>query len=352
MADTSVFSMRLKSARLMRGFSMDELCERMEPKVSKMAISKYESGKMDPDSEILISLAEALDQTPDYFFRPFTLKLKSMRFRKKSNLGAKQIESVKMCIADFVERYVNVEEICNDGNIDVDFASIPVVSAEEVKAAAVNLRERWSLGKDGIVNVIEMLEEHGVKVVEIDAPEGFDGVSSKVNDLIPVIVLGNNFQYERKRFTALHELGHLLLDFGEKFSDKEQESLCNLFANEMLLPETELRRLLGNSRKSIAVKELRPIQVRYGISCDAIMFKAKECGIITASFYKWFCIKKNQNIKYKLFVERTDAPAETSHRFESLVYKALENELITMSKAASLLCTDVATVRKGMSAAW
>ncbi len=352
MSEVSTFALRLKSARLMKGFSMDDLCERMEPKVSKMAISKYESGKMDPDSEVLISLADALDQTPDYFFRPFTFKLESMRFRKKQNLGAKQIESVKMSIADFVERYVNIEEICNDANIDVDFASVPVASTEQVKAAAVKLRERWCLGKDGIVNVIEMLEEHGVKVVEIDAPDGFDGVSTKVNDVIPVIVLGKNFLYERKRFTALHELGHLLLNFGNRFSDKEQESFCNLFANEMLLPETELRRILGNCRKKVSVKELRPIQMRFGISCDAIMYKAKECGVVSAAFHRGYCIRKSQSPEYKSFVERSDSPAETSHRFESLVYKALENELITMSKAANLLRTDVMTIRKELTTAW
>lgn len=352
MAEASVFSMRLKSARIMKGLSMEELCEKMEPKVSKMAISKYESGKMDPDSEVLISLAEALELTPDYFFRPFTLKLESMRFRKKQSLGVKQIESMKMSVADFVERYVNIEEICNDTRIDVDFASVSAASVEDVKAAAITLREQWNLGKDGIVNVIEMLEDHGVKVVEIDSPEGFDGVSTKVNNRIPVIVLGKNFQYERKRFTALHELGHLLLNFGEKFSDKEQESLCNLFANEMLLPETELKRLLGTERKSVAVKELHPIQKRFGISCDAIMYKAKECGVVTASFHKWYCIKKKQNAEFKSYVDMSVAPAETSHRFESLVYKALENELITMSKAAALLRTDVMTVRKELSAAW
>lgn len=352
MSDVSTFSLRLKSARIMKGYSMDELCERMEPKVSKMSISKYESGKMDPDSETLIALADALDQTPDYFFRPFTFRLESIRFRKKQHLGVKQIESVKMRIADFVERYVNIEEVCNSANNDVNFASFRVASVAQVKVAAAKLRERWNLGKDGIVNVIEMLEEHGVKVMEIDAPEGFDGVSTKVNDHIPVIVLSKKFSYERKRFTALHELGHLILNFGDRFSDKEQESLCNLFANEMLLPETELRRLLGDSRKRVAISELRPIQMRFGISCDAIMYKAKECGIIPVSFHKWFCIKKNQSPKYKSYVERTDAPAETSHRFESLVYKALENELITMSKAASLLCTDIVAIRKELLTTW
>ena len=70
-------------------------------------------------------------------------------------------------------------------------------------------RDFWNIGSDGIINVIDLLEEHGIKVIEIDAPESFDGLSSMVNDLYPVIVLNKAFSSERKRFTALHELGHL-----------------------------------------------------------------------------------------------------------------------------------------------
>lgn len=57
------------------------------------------------------------------------------------------------------------------------------------------------------MNVIGLLEEHGIKVMEIDALGFFDGLSSMVNDVYPVIVLNKNFCSEHKRFTALHELG-------------------------------------------------------------------------------------------------------------------------------------------------
>ena len=55
-----VFSQRLRSARIMRGFSMDELCEAMGASISKQAISKYEKGKMLPNSTVLIQLANVL----------------------------------------------------------------------------------------------------------------------------------------------------------------------------------------------------------------------------------------------------------------------------------------------------
>ena len=77
-----VFSKRLKSARVMQGLSMDALCARMDNIISKQSISKYETGKMMPDSTVLIALANALQVSVDYLFRPFRTDLQSIEFRK------------------------------------------------------------------------------------------------------------------------------------------------------------------------------------------------------------------------------------------------------------------------------
>ena len=72
-----------------------------------------------------------------------------------------------------------------------------------------------------------MLEEHGIKVLEIEAPAKFDGLSTIINEKHPIIVLNKDFSSERKRFTAFHELGHIVLQFDDSIEEKEQESLCN-----------------------------------------------------------------------------------------------------------------------------
>lgn len=45
-----IFAERLKNARIMNGYSMDELVEHMNGVVSKMAISKYERSELRPSS--------------------------------------------------------------------------------------------------------------------------------------------------------------------------------------------------------------------------------------------------------------------------------------------------------------
>ena len=346
MADLSIFSARLKSARNMKGLSMDDLCASMGNIVSKMAISKYENGQLAPNSTVIIALSKALEQPVDYFFRPFSVQVDSVRFRKKSSLAEKKVKSIRESIADLMERYLNIEEICNESSASASIPKMNVSSVRGVKEAAAKLRQEWNLGLSGIVNVISLLEEHGVKVLEINAPESFDGMSSLVNEKFHIVILNKTFSVERKRFTALHELGHLVLKFPKSIDEKQEESLCHLFASEMLIPESELKHILGPARKDISYQELKAIQLGYGISCDAIMYKAKECGIISEQRYRTFCIQKNKVARFEALVERTLYHPEESTRFVSLVYKALSKELITISKAASLLHQDIEQVRK------
>ena len=103
MANLSIFSARLKNARIMKGLSMDELCSAMGNIVSKMTISKYENGLLAPNSSVIIALSKALEQPIDYFFRPFTVQVDSVRFRKKSTLPQKKENSLRETIADLME---------------------------------------------------------------------------------------------------------------------------------------------------------------------------------------------------------------------------------------------------------
>ena len=113
----------------------------------------------------------------------------------------------------------------------------------------------------------------------------------------------------------------------------------------MLILESMFRRIIGESRREITYPELRAVQIHFGISCDALMYKAKTCGIISEPRYKSYCIQKNRNSAFKERIEQSYYPQEESNRFNRLVYNALSNELITISKAASLLHTSVEQVR-------
>jgi len=342
-----IFGARLKTARVIKGMSMDDLCAKMNNLVSKQTISKYESGKMLPNSTNLIALANALSVKPDYLLRPFSVSLDRIEFRKKSKMGVKEENSIKEKIRDQIERYIEIEEILGiDSNFENPIKDNSVIAPSNVYRIAEEVKKLWKLGQDGIPYVIEMLEEHCVKVIEMDAPNTFDGLSGFVGDNKPIIVLNRNFPVERKRFTAMHELGHLMLNFDETLPEKDIERYCNLFANEMLISQDVFKRILGESRRNISLNELRAIQSNFGISVEAQMFKANQLEIISNSRYKYFCITKNQNPTFKKQVEKSSYHNEKSNRFTSLVYRALASELITFSKASELLNESINVVRE------
>ena len=179
---------------------MDELCEAMGNVISKQAISKYENGKMLPNSTVLIHLANALQISIDYFFKPFQVKLEGIEFRKKTKLSSKGVDQIKEQVLDLVERYLEIENILS---INSDFENcldnITVRNFNDIKPLADRLRNLWKIGEDPIISIIELLEEHKIKVIEIEAPDLFDGLSGFVGQKCPFIILNKNFSPERKR---------------------------------------------------------------------------------------------------------------------------------------------------------
>ena len=124
--------------------------------------------------------------------------------------------------------------------------------------------------------------------------------------------------------------------------------MCNAFANEMLLPTSVIAKTLEGKNK-ISLNELIFLQETYGISIDAIMYKLFQKGIVTEKRYKSFRIRKNvekgtfgKDVDKERFLE---LQTKKVSRFKAMVYSALAQQLITASKAASLLKCSVTTVR-------
>lgn len=355
MADViNVFGQRLKQARILKKLSMDQLVSMIGNAVSKQAISKYESGKMMPNDSVLVDLSTALDVEPDYFFRPFTFNCQDLKvsFRKKSDTSAKDVNALKVRIQDEVERYLEVEEILGkDGEVGPQMECDVLKTPEQMRALAIQLREKWNLGTDAIGNVQDILEEHGIKVICTEAPKSFDGVSGVINGKDYIVVINKEQDHvERRRFTALHELGHLLFDkhFSPELTLREKEKLCDAFASEMLLPSNVVRKIFSPDER-ISTSEVRQLQMVYGISFDAIMHKLHELGIINDSKYKTYCIRKNMDGVWKDYVEQTLYKEDFSTKFMTMVYAAAAKDLISTSKAASLLHSSVSTIRKHLN---
>jgi len=338
---------RIKNARVLKCLSQQNVAD--EIGISKQMVSKYESGEAIPTSSKFIKLSKLFGLKIDYFFSSFQIELGEINFRKKSTFSMKKQSSLKEQIKINLENYLWIEDSLS---IDYTFKNIiqnsKINSIEDVENAVLKLRNEWNIGIDPIHNIIQLLEDKEIKVIELFDVDGkFDGMATYVNDKFPVIVVNGNFLVERKRFTLLHELGHLLLNLPE-CDVKQEENFCNKFAAEFLFPKQIVVKEFGGKRDHITLTELISTQKKYGISIPAIIYRLVDSEILSKQRHTNFYKKIRFNppsLEREVNMTRFETP-EKSNRFEQLVYRALAQEKISFSKASSLLNKNIETIKE------
>ncbi|MDD2235200.1 MAG: XRE family transcriptional regulator [Desulfitobacteriaceae bacterium] len=323
---------RIKMARISAQMSMRDLAEKVG--VSHTAISKYERNIDRPRPAILLKLARVLNVDAAYFLQDTPFELQCTAYRKQKKLSQKQQKSIETKITSILEKQLEFESALPNHYATVfELQTYDVASFEDVEQAAEALRDYFEIGYDSIENLTETIEQNGIRVVAMDAPQGFDGFSCWVNGDIPVIVSQTNIPGDRQRYNLAHELGHLLLNTTNGF---DAEKAAHRFAGALLLPRKTALREFGPKRSSLNMKELYILKHKYGISMQAIAKRAFELEIISDEAYKKLYIQFSKN-GWRKEEAGTPYPVEQSYRFMLLVQQALAENLINPSKAAELL---------------
>lgn len=347
--DNNTFGTRLKLARKMAGMSLQDLSDALVNKVSKQALNKYEQREMNPTSEVLLSIAKALKVKPDYFLKRKSLEFGQILFRKRAALTKKEEEAIVEKVRDYVERYMELEEILNVQNPFTNpLQDFKIQNKQDVEKAADHLRKVWNLGDKPIVNIVEMLELKSIKVILIEEVDAIDGLAVFTSTSIPIVVVNKKDKsIERIRFTIIHELAHLLLNLSVlKGNYKSEEEWCHFFSSCFLIPSNMLKTLMGGGKRSyIYINELVKIKEYYGISVRAIVHRLGEIEIITDNYYQRWVIYMSKTYGSK------DEPGkyqgeEASKGFDLLIARGLSEGIISLSKAAALCNTDINNLRK------
>jgi Zn-dependent peptidase ImmA (M78 family) len=325
---------RLKLARSASGLSLRGLEDCLGGLVSAQAIGKYERDEMMPGSEVLIALARALNVSEDYLLRQDDVELVGVEFRKHRVEKAKDRARVQAQILSAVERYLEVEDLLALSSAWQMPKGLPKARrSPDGEEAAKALRAEWKLGVDPIPSLAEFLEEKAIKIISVPLPERVSGVKATVKQkdgtLIQAIVLNSEHPGERQRFTLSHELGHLVLDL-RSVEEKTAEAICNRFAGAFLVPEQTLRAELGNNRTSISIAELFSLKRLYGVSAQAIAYRASDLGIINESLKQAVFIEFGKRGWRRVEPESELIPREHPARFKRLCLRALSEEVISL----------------------
>jgi Zn-dependent peptidase ImmA (M78 family)/transcriptional regulator with XRE-family HTH domain len=342
---------RIKQGRTAAGLSLRELAQAVG--LSAMAISKYERDQVKPSSEILLRLAKALSVRVEYFFRQPGVELTDVEFRKHAKLSAQDEAKALDDVREQLERWLELEAVV-PASWPKAFAlprGLPaqVNSYDEVEALANRMRDSWQQGTGPIRNLMDKMEEEGIKVIVTphDGGKKFDGLVAKARGHT-VIVVGKDWPGDRQRFTLAHELGHLVLH-GRLASKLDEERACNRFAGAFLVPRDEVIRLLGTSRSWLEPRELYLLKHEWGLSMNGWLHRAQDLGILNQSaarrHWQFFTQQSEDGTNWREREPGKPYVRECPLRFAQLVYRALAEDLVGESKAAELLGLNLVDLR-------
>ncbi|WP_327375432.1 XRE family transcriptional regulator [Streptomyces sp. NBC_01216] len=279
---------RLTQARRLAGLTKREVADGIG--VSAAAVGQYEAGTSRPRPELIPRLAEVLDVPIQFFVagRPMGKVDTSMaHFRAlRSTSGAQRERAL-----GFVEQVWELTHAL-EKRVQLPPVDLPGFTGGEVYpgvdlpddpvGAARALRRHWGLGDGPVRHLARRMESHGLIVV---APVEADEAASKVDAfsssglLRPVVVLTPNRADDvyRYRFSAAHELGHLVLHAGAT-GDSRLEREADAFAAEFLTPQKSILPLLS---RRVDLAQLAGLSQTWGVSVSSLIYRYRELGLVS-----------------------------------------------------------------------
>ena len=340
---------RLKLARTAAGLSLRGLAGAMGHRVSAQAIGKYERDEAMPGSGVLLALADALHSTVDYLLGDPDLVLEDLEFRKNAFTSKRAEARVEATVLADLERYLTVEDILGLASARWDRprdAPYPVrQDASEADRGADAVRRHWGLGQEAVPNLVELLEERGIKVfaVPLDTVGGLAARARRPGLApVPLVVVNAGDWGERQRFTIAHELGHIVLDVSRGL---DAERVAHRFAGAFLMPAETLWLEVGKRRSVVSVGELLALKRVFGVSIQALAHRCRDLDIIGAATYRAL-FKEFDRLGWRSppYKEYGAMAGEIPSRFARLCLRALAEGAISESKAAELLGIGIADV--------
>lgn len=339
-----MFEKNLKYYRLKNNMTKKELAAACG--VTPMAIAHYESGDRKPSMETIEKLADALGiYVADFLSsRKSTLVFEHKEFRKNSSLKKEQQEYIKESVEEYFSRFFDAVDCIGGDPLVSPPKCNHIKLSDNFNTDALNLRKHLSLQENGPIDeIIGVLENKGIMILEVDInSEKFSGMNGFVNEY-PYIVINGKMRPERKRTTIVHELAHLMFKWDDS-KETENEKRATQIAGAFLIPDEDLVRELGEHRYA-PTKDMALICEEYGISMYLLVTRASQAGIMAGYQAKNFYINANK-ANWKKNEPNRVKKSEEPTLFKQLVYRAINEEGISIQRGAELLKMPCAEITK------
>lgn len=276
---------RLSHARKRRRLTAKGLAELAG--VSAITVSRLENGENQPDDETVAKLARAVGYPTAFFFDddPEEINADSVSFRSLTKMSAKERDaataagSLGLQLSDWMES----EFLLPEANIlDLSYETDP-------EAAALSLRQFWSLGEKPIGNMLGLLEVNGVRVFSLAENTATVDAFSFWRSSRPFVFLNNFKTAEHSIYNSAHELGHLAMHrHAGTQPSRPAEREANQFASAFLMSANDVR---ARMPRFITVDTIIEAKKRWRVSAMAMAYRLHALGMLSDWQYKSACIE-------------------------------------------------------------
>lgn len=297
---------RLTQARHAKGWTKRHLAEQVE--ITPTAVGQFEAGVTRPRPALLAQFAQVLDVTPAFFIAgraraavdavsTHFRSLRSMRVyeRDQAVTFAGQVWE----LAHALEQHIHLPELDLPGITGVSADTCPgpgaaagdrtgadvLATSGRASATAQQVRQEWGLGDRPVAHLVRLLEAHGVLVALLPFNDArrVDAFSTAATPRPVVVLTAEKDNVYRHRFTAAHELGHLLLHHDAAPGDPAHEREADAFAAELLLPRL---RLLKELPARLDLPRLLTLQHSWGVSVEALLYRGRELAVYSEATHR------------------------------------------------------------------
>ncbi|WP_324191973.1 helix-turn-helix domain-containing protein [Nocardia puris] len=336
---------RVRESRLAAGFSQGELAQRVGLERSK--ITKIEAGARQISAVELTRLATELGMPLGDFLhaRPKVISQRTPLVDDTNSPTAQVSYRVEAVLAAWLR---DVRDVLGFGSWKPpSLLRYPgsVETADDARGVANWTRKQLGLDRGPIETMMSVCEKAGQLVLVVDVPG--DG-ASLIEDDLAVAVVSSTRDPGRRRATAAHELGHMVL--GDEYSSdlgggvasarRDREAVIDAFAAELLLPVAAIRQSgppTGDPRAYLI-----ELAARYRTSWTLAIRQAIVAGLIDPSDEVcWLSSSKPTHAEIRQAVEWTPPPDFDRVRvppgYADAVLTAWTGNLITVARVIELM---------------
>lgn len=340
--DIQTIANNIKGYRFDKNLTQDELAELAN--VCKQTIKQIECGKQSTTYGTLRKIATALGvKLADLLQTSQTQR--PVLFRSMKKLKNRSV--ILSVSGRWLDNYEFLEEKLGD-NQDFILKKFLFNGSPDILASQV--RQYLQISPESPIDDIGLLLDNiGVKLYLYKKTQsnGFFGLSMLGKNHNPAIVVNtsNLLSSERQIFSAVHELGHILMHldaFGQNENNPEDdihEKEADSFAGYFLMPQEGFCKIWNATAGMHWIDRVLFVKNYYRVSYQVVLYRLNELHN-TSDYNKIFSFQYNKKFREKLPRMKEPFPSSwkfVDNRFSRLVCQALRQEIISISKAAEML---------------